>query len=269
MTRLLLAGCGNMGYAMLTAWIENERISAADIAVVEPVDALRDRAGKIGVSVFQDVSEVPADFDPEIILFAVKPQIVRDVVPAYRRFCERPVICVSIAAGTKIGIFEDLLGCDAAVIRCMPNTPAAIGKGMIVLVANGRAGPESRDSIQHLLSANGRVEWIDDEGLMDAVTAVSGSGPAYVFHFIECLTEAGKNAGLPDDTAAILAMQTVYGAASLAFESDDSPSTLREKVTSPNGTTAAALGIFMKNNQTEKLVTEAVKAARDRSIELS
>ncbi len=268
MTKLLLAGCGNMGFAMLSAWIDQQRINASDVIVVEPVDALRERASGLGVKACPSVSEIADDFAPDIILFAVKPQIMRDVVPGYRRFTERGAACVSIAAGTGMAVFEELLGPGTPVIRCMPNTPAAIGKGMMVLVGNGQAGPELRTSVQELLTANGRVEWIDDEKLMDAVTAVSGSGPAYVFHFIECLTKAGKTAGLPDETASILAMQTVYGAASLAFESDVSPNVLREQVTSPNGTTAAALSVFMRDDQTEKLVTEAVEAARKRSVEL-
>ena len=150
----------------------------------------------------------------------------------------------------------------------MPNTPAAIGKGMMVVFADDRVSPRMKSFVSDLLSASGEVASVDDEALMDAVTAVSGSGPAYVFHFIECLTAAAKKAGLPDDVAALLARQTVFGAACLAAESGEEPGRLREQVTSPNGTTAAALAVLMGEGRLEKLITEAVEAARLRSIEL-
>ena len=150
----------------------------------------------------------------------------------------------------------------------MPNTPAAIGKGMMVTVANAHVAQAAAAFVRDLLSASGRVAEIADEGLMDAVTAVSGSGPAYVFHFIECLTAAGEAAGLPADTARLLAMQTVYGAAALAAESGEEPGELRRQVTSPNGTTAAALSVLMGDDRLKTLVAEAVEAARRRSAEL-
>jgi pyrroline-5-carboxylate reductase len=175
---------------------------------------------------------------------------------------------VSIAAGTGTKVFEELLGPSAAVIRCMPNTPAAIGKGMMVMVSNTRVSSQAKDFVADLLSASGKVATIDDEALMDAVTAVSGSGPAYIFHFIEALTVASERAGLPAETARLLAMQTVYGAAALAAESGEDPGALRRQVTSPNGTTAAALGVLMGDDRLTKLLTEAVEAARLRSIEL-
>ncbi len=156
----------------------------------------------------------------------------------------------------------------APLVRCMPNPPAAIGKGMMVVVGNSHVSPEARAFVDDLLSASGKVAGIDDEQLIDAVTAVSGSGPAYIFHFIECLTAAGESAGLPSDTAKLLAMQTVYGAAALAAESDEEPGRLREQVTSPNGTTAAALSVLMGEDRLKKLVGEAVEAARKRSVEL-
>jgi pyrroline-5-carboxylate reductase len=175
---------------------------------------------------------------------------------------------VSIAAGIGIALFETLLGEKTPIVRCMPNTPAAIGKGMMVTVSNGKVTPSAETFLADLLSVSGKVLKLEDETLMDAVTAVSGSGPAYVFHFIECLTAAGEQAGLPADAAKLLAMQTVFGAASLAAESESPPGVLREQVTSPNGTTAAALQVLMKQDGLRKLVIEAVEAARDRSIEL-
>ncbi len=268
MTRLVLAGCGNMGYAMLHAWISKGVAERSDVAVVEPAEALRSRAMELGVTAVEDPDQIPGGFDPSLVVFAVKPQIMTDVLPVYRRFAQAGATCMSIAAGTNIGIIESILGAKTPVVRCMPNTPAAIGKGMMVLYANAHTSNAARQEISNLLGANGRVEWINDEGLMDAVTAVSGSGPAYVFYFMECLAAAGESAGLPAETAATLAMQTVYGAACLAFESDTPPAKLREQVTSPNGTTAAALNILMGDERLKNLVADAVEAARLRSIEL-
>jgi pyrroline-5-carboxylate reductase len=194
--------------------------------------------------------------------------VIRDVVPSYRRFADGHTTFVSVAAGTRIALFEELLAASAPVMRCMPNTPAAIGKGMIVTVLNENVKADEASFVETLLETSGRVARVEDEDLMDAVTAVSGSGPAYVFHFIECLTAAAKKVGLPDDTAGLLAMQTVYGAACLAAESGEDPGRLREQVTSPNGTTAAALSVLMGEERLQELVTKAVEAARKRSVEL-
>ncbi|MBX9452609.1 MAG: pyrroline-5-carboxylate reductase [Mesorhizobium sp.] len=265
--KIVLVGCGNMGYAMLAGWLSSGKLAANEAIVVEPTDALRERAATLGVTALSDAGEITADAAPQLIVFAVKPQVILDIVPAYVRF-KALATYVSVAAGTPISAFEGALGADAGVIRCMPNTPAAIGKGMMVVVANDNVDAATSDFVRDLLSASGEVAMIDDEGLMDAVTAVSGSGPAYVFHFIECLTAAGEKAGLPVETAKLLAMQTVYGAAALAAESREEPGTLRQQVTSPNGTTAAALSVLMGDDRLKMLVTEAVEAARARSVEL-
>ena len=265
--RIVLVGCGNMGYAMLAGWLSSVKLRADEAIVVEPTDALRARAAALGVTALPDAGAIPADAAPRLVVFAVKPQVILDVVPAYARF-KPSTTYVSVAAGTPISAFESALGADAGVIRCMPNTPAAIGKGMMVVVANGNVGDATNDFVRDLLSASGEVATIDDEGLMDAVTAVSGSGPAYVVHFIACLTAAGEKAGLPVETAKLLAMQTVYGAAALAAESREEPGTLRQQVTSPNGTTAAALAVLMGDYRLKTLLTEAVEAARARSVEL-
>ena len=265
--RVLLAGCGNMGYAMLSGWINSGRLDPAETLVVEPNEDLRQRAARLGCKVAAGSSDVPADAAPELIVLAVKPQVIRTVTEGYRRFAGSATF-LSVAAGTAIPAFEEILGARAAIMRCMPNTPAAIGKGMMVTFANRHVSGEAKAFVTSLLSASGEVASVEDEGLMDAVTAVSGSGPAYVFHFIECLTHAAEKAGLPHETAKLLAMQTVYGAAALAAESREEPGVLRRQVTSPNGTTAAALEVLMGGGRLEKLVGEAVEAARLRSIEL-
>jgi pyrroline-5-carboxylate reductase len=265
---VVLAGCGNMGFAMLSGWLKSGKLSPAEVFVVEPNDELRERAGKLGAATAASAADLPADIAPMLVIFAVKPQVMREVVAGYRRFAGGSTAFLSIAAGISLAVFEELLGASAAIVRCMPNTPAAIGKGMMVVVSNHNVSDKSKAFVADLLSASGEVATIDDEGLMDAVTAVSGSGPAYIFHFIEALTVAAEKAGLPAATARLLAMQTVYGAASLAVESHEDPGTLRKQVTSPNGTTAAALGVLMEDDRLTKLMTQAVEAARLRSIEL-
>jgi pyrroline-5-carboxylate reductase len=198
----------------------------------------------------------------------MKPQSVGEVVPGYRHLAETGSAFVSIAAGTPIAAFEALLGSDTPIIRCMPNTPAAIGRGMMVTVSNANVDGPTGEFVGNLLSAVGEVARIADEKLMDAVTAVSGSGPAYLFHFVECLTRAGEKAGLPAEIAALLARQTAFGAASLVVESGDDPAELRRQVTSPNGTTQAALDVLMMDDRLANLMDEAVEAARARAEEL-
>lgn len=266
--KTVLVGCGNMGHAMLAGWLASGKLAAAEVFVVEPNADLRNRAAALGVGVGETADALPADANPQLVVLAVKPQVIRDVSAQYVRFAHGTTVFLSIAAGTPVAAFEQVLGADTPIVRCMPNTPAAIGKGMMVVFANGMVQPGSLADINALLETSGAVASIDDEDLMDAVTAVSGSGPAYVFHFIECLTAAALKAGLPEDTARLLAMQTVLGAASLAAESADDPATLRRQVTSPNGTTAAALDVLMGGGRLESLVTEAVEAARLRAVEL-
>ncbi|MEZ5810068.1 MAG: pyrroline-5-carboxylate reductase [Rhizobiaceae bacterium] len=268
MTKLILVGCGNMGYAMLAGWCGAGSVEASDVIVVEPFEPLRDRASVLGVTAVAVPAEIAPGTAAELVIFAVKPQMIGEVIDDYRRFADTGAAVVSIIAGTRIAFFEQRLGGNVPIIRCMPNTPAAIGRGMMVTVANAHVDAGTAATVADLLAASGEVATVENEDLMDAVTAVSGSGPAYVFHFIECLTAAGIDAGLPAGTAAMLAGQTVYGAASLARESDEEPGRLREQVTSPNGTTAAALAVLMGEDRLKTLVSEAVDAARKRSIEL-
>jgi pyrroline-5-carboxylate reductase len=265
---LVLAGCGNMGYAMLSGWLKSGKLDASDVFVVEPNADLRARAERLGCRAAATAAAIPAEAAPRLAVLAVKPQVIKDVLADYRRFGDGRTTFLSIAAGTPVATFRQVLGEQAPIVRCMPNTPAAIGKGMMVVFSTPLVSTDTRNFVADLLSASGAVATIDDEGLMDAVTAVSGSGPAYVFHFIECLTAAAEQAGLPAATAKLLAMQTVYGAASLAAESREEPGVLRQQVTSPNGTTAAALAVLMGGDRLKTLVTDAVEAARLRSIEL-
>jgi pyrroline-5-carboxylate reductase len=222
----------------------------------------------LGCQVAELSSAIPADAAPDLIVIAVKPQVIAQTLVDYKRFGGGGTTFLSVAAGVTIAAFSGILGKQTPIVRCMPNMPAAIGKGMIVVCSNPWVSDTMELFISDLLSLNGKVAAIADEDLLDAVTAVSGSGPAYLFHFIEALTTAGKKAGLPADLAKLLAVQTTYGAASLAAESDEHPGTLRRQVTSPNGTTAAALDILLGNGRLESLLVEAVEAARQRSIQL-
>jgi pyrroline-5-carboxylate reductase len=205
---------------------------------------------------------------PDAVVFAVKPQIISDIVPAYRRFVRPQTVFMSIAAGTTIGNLVQHLG-DAAIVRVMPNTPAAIGRAISVACANDHVTAAQRELCGALLAAIGESTWIDDEGLLDAVTAVSGSGPAYVFLLIETLVEAGVKAGLPSELALHLARATVAGAGELARVSHESPARLRENVTSPGGTTRAALDVLMAETGLAALMDRAVAVATARSRELA
>ncbi|PSH70910.1 pyrroline-5-carboxylate reductase [Phyllobacterium brassicacearum] len=264
---VVLVGCGNMGFAMLKGWLDAGILKPDQVHVIEPTDALRERAATLGVHAHANASRLDEDLNPRVILIAVKPQVMRDVLPAYERFADDATF-VSVAAGIKVALFEQYLGEKAAIIRTIPNTPAAIGKGMIVTFRNAHVSDSDAEFVDQLLKTSGKVAAVDDESLIDVATAVSGSGPAYVFHFIECLTEAAVTAGLERKTAELLAMQTVYGAGVLAASSEDTPTKLREQVTSPKGTTAAALDVLMGNDELKRLLTKAVDAAHQRAIEL-
>lgn len=264
--KVVLVGCGNMGFAMLKGWVNQGALQPEDIYVVEPTEILRLKAQSLGVHALQSADNLPQDFDPAFIILAVKPQVMADVLPAYQQFSPKAAF-LSVAAGIPVAQFETILGGNTAVIRCMPNTPAAIGQGMLVTYANKNVSAAQAEFVKTLLSTSGAVASVDDEAQMDAVTAVSGSGPAYVFYFIEALTEAGVKAGLPRETASLLAMQTIAGAGALAAQSNEDPAELRRQVTSPNGTTAAALDVLMAGEM-QDIINKAVNAARLRSEEL-
>jgi len=212
--------------------------------------------------------EIPLEFAPDVVVFAVKPQVMDGAVSPYKRFVGRSLF-LSIAAGKTLRYFGRLLDDEAAVVRAMPNTPAAVGRGITVATANPRVTPTQRRLADTLLSAVGEVGWVDDETLIDAVTAVSGSGPAYVFLLIECLAKAGVAAGLPAELATRLARATVAGSGELARLSHEPASKLREAVTSPGGTTRAALDVLMATDGLEPLMIKAVAAAARRSRELA
>lgn len=269
---LLLVGCGKMGGAMLAGWLAAPE-TVGRVVVVEPQDlpALPglDSAGRERVRRVADAAGIPADFAPDVVVFAVKPQVMDGVLPAYTRHVRPETVFLSIAAGRTVASFQRHLGEAAAIVRSMPNTPAAVGRGMTVAFANPAVTPDQVALCETLLRAVGDVAWVADEGLFDAVTAVSGSGPAYVFLLIEAMAGAGAAAGLPADLAMRLARATVVGSGELARQSAEPAGRLRENVTSPGGTTQAALTVLMAADGIQPLFDRAIAAAAARSRELA
>jgi pyrroline-5-carboxylate reductase len=263
----MLVGCGKMGQAMLAGWLENG-VLANNIVIIEPGPAASSLQTETGCQVHSSLDEVDSGFNPDVVVLAIKPQMMDAVAPQYLSYMKGGAVLLSIAAGTTMTYFADIYGTDAAIVRAMPNTPAAIGRGMLVGYANTNVSEKQRDICHFLLQAVGKVAWIDDEKYMDAVTGVSGSGPAYVFYMIECMTVAGIDAGLPEDLALQLAETTVAGAAELARQSKESAAVLRQNVTSPNGTTAAGLEVLMAENGLKPLMSKTIAAATNRSREL-
>jgi len=257
-----------MGAALLGGW-RARGLAGERIVVVEPdAEAAEAAHRRHGVAVVTEAGALSPDLAPAAVVIAVKPQAMEAVIPTYRRFVSEAVL-LSIAAGKTIGYFAGRLGERAAIVRAMPNTPAAIGAGITVLCANARVSAEQRQTCERLMAAVGETAWVESEALMDAVTAVSGSGPAYVFLLIECLARAGVAAGLPEALALRLARVTVAGAGKLAVEAGEPPEVLRRNVTSPGGTTEAALAVLMAADGLAPLMDRAVAAAAKRSREFA
>ena len=264
---ILLVGCGKMGGAMLQGWVD--RGSARHFVIVDPGPAVASFAGRPKVTVHREAVALNLDLRPSVVVLAVKPQMMDEAIRHYGRFATSGTVFLSIAAGKTLAYFARHLGPEAAIVRAMPNTPAAIGRGITVACPNARVSPTQIALCDRLLAAVGEVGWVDDEALIDAVTAVSGSGPAYVFLLIECLANAGVAAGLPEELATRLARATVAGAGELARLSSEPASVLRQNVTSPAGTTLAALNVLMAPDGLETLIGKAVAAAAARSRELA
>ncbi|MCC8941444.1 pyrroline-5-carboxylate reductase [Bradyrhizobium sp. Arg68] len=261
---IALAGAGKMGGAMLTGWLAQglapERVVVIDPYLSPEISALAAKGVRLNPKA-QDIGAV------DTLVVAVKPQSFREAGAALKAFVGPATLVVSIMAGTTIAALEEVVG--GAVVRAMPNTPAAIGRGITVAVPAKTVTAAQRATTDALLQATGLVEWVDDESLMDAVTAVSGSGPAYVFLLAEELARAGVAAGLPEPLATTLARATVAGSGELLHRSDQPSATLRQNVTSPGGTTAAALEVLMADDGMQPLMTRAIAAATKRSKELA
>ena len=261
---LVLAGAGKMGGAMLSGWLARG-LDASRVVVLEPhpsdeIKALTDSGARLNPA-------QAAVRDVSAMVIALKPQTFREAGPTLRPYVQSSTLAVSIMAGITIASLKEI--CGGCVVRAMPNTPAAIARGITAAVAEPSVTSAQRAIADALLRAIGMVEWTEDEALMDAVTAVSGSGPAYVFLLAEALAQAGVEAGLPAELATKLARETVAGAGELLHRSDLDAAVLRHNVTSPAGTTAAALEVLMGSEGMQSLLTRAVAAATKRSRELA
>jgi pyrroline-5-carboxylate reductase len=266
---LVLVGCGKMGSALLRGWCAHG-LDAAEIFVVEPDAAIREGARtEHRVLAVAEAKELPSDLRPRALVFAIKPQSMAAVLSAYRALAQSGAVVLSIAAGTVIARFVAAFGDGTPVVRAMPNTPAAIGQGVTALYANADVSAAQRQLCEALMAAVGAVHWIDDEDQMHAITAMSGGGPAYVFLLIEALAKAGIACGLPRDLAWPLARATVAGSGALAAHSNEPVEALRRNVTSPGGTTQAALEVLMAKDGILPLFARAIAAATRRSHELA
>lgn len=256
---LVLLGCGKMGSAMLAGWLDGG-LPATSVWVQDPYPS--DWLKAQGVHINADLPTSPA-----LVLVAVKPQMMGDALPALKTMGGKDTVFLSVAAGITIDTYETMLGANTPIVRAMPNTPAAVGQGITALIGNATASSSDVAMAQELLAAIGETVVLDTEAQMDAVTGVSGSGPAYVFHMIECLAAAGEAQGLSPDLAMQLAKATVAGSGALAMQATEDPTQLRVNVTSPNGTTQAGLEVLMA--ELPDMIHRTVSAATDRSKELS
>ncbi len=263
---VVLVGAGNMGGAMLSGWLKSG-VPGSAVVVVDPgpSSAMLATIADAGAS---HVTAAPASLKAGVLFLAVKPQVMEAVLPAVKSVVGPQTVVVSVAAGKTLAFLEKHLG-EAAMVRAMPNTPAMVGRGVTGAYANARVSAEQRDGVNALLRVSGPVEWVPSESDIDSVTALSGSGPAYVFYLVECMAEAGRKLGLRADLAMRLARETVAGAGELLHQSPDDAARLRQNVTSPGGTTAAALSVLMAEDGMQPLFDEALAAARKRAEELA
>ncbi|MCV9941688.1 MULTISPECIES: pyrroline-5-carboxylate reductase [unclassified Rhizobium] len=263
---VVLIGAGNMGGAMLSGWLKSG-VPGSAVIVVDPgpSPAMLSTISEAGAT---HLTALPADLKASVLFLAVKPQVMEMVLPAVKSAVGPDTVVVSVAAGKTLDFLEKHLG-KAAMVRAMPNTPAMVGRGVTGAFANSRVGDPQRERVHSLLSVSGPVEWVPAEADIDAVTALSGSGPAYVYYLVECMAEAGRKLGLQADLAMRLARETVAGAGELMHQSPDDASRLRENVTSPGGTTAAALAVLMAEDGMQPLFDAALAAARKRAEELA
>jgi pyrroline-5-carboxylate reductase len=265
---LVLVGCGKMGGALLRGWL-SRGVPGKDVFVIDPAPRDLEDVQARGVTVVTEFAKLPTGLRPGIVLLAIKPQFMDEALPTYRDFADQGAVFLSIAAGKTVAYLKDRLGPKAIVIRSMPNTPAAVGRGMSVLLRDPKVAPAMLELCGQLLSAVGEIGWIDEEDQINAVTAVSGGGPAYVFLLIECLAEAAKQMGLPPELCMKLARATVTGSGELAHQSTESATKLREAVMSPKGTTLEAINVLMAPDGLQPLMNKAIAAATRRGREIA
>ncbi len=266
---LVLVGCGNMGRALVRGWL-TAGLDPAALLIIDPGLDPDEAPEFLGCTILAAAADLEEGVPARLLMLAVKPQVMNGVLANLGGLVGEHTIAVSIAAGVTLDQMQRGLGENVSLVRAMPNTPAAVGAGVTGLVAEANVANEDRALVDAVMQAAGKTVWVESENLMDAVTATSGSGPAYVFHMVEALAAGAEAAGLPPGEAATLARQTIIGAARLlAVDEETSASELRTRVTSPGGTTAAALDVLMAEDGLIKLMTRAVAAAKKRGNELS
>lgn len=265
--RLVFIGGGNMARSLVLGLIANE-IPARNLLVIDPNPEQRAQLANIGVATYTSVNDLPNE-KIDVVLLAIKPQVMPEVAKSLTDFIQhhQPLV-ISVAAGIRCQDLDRWLGSECAIVRTMPNTPAMVQSGATGLFANVRVTVAQKNQAESIMRAVGLTLWVSQEQQLDAVTALSGSGPAYLFLMMEAMTKGGIALGLDAQTAQLLTLQTAFGAAKMAIESKISPEQLRHQVTSPNGTTERAINLFQENNFPE-LVTQAMQAAQDRARELS
>lgn len=265
---LVLVGAGKMGGAMLEGWLKGG-LAGSGVTILDPhpAPAMAALAARHGIALNPPLETIPA---PQVLVLAIKPQMLDAAGPMLARIAGANSLVVSVLAGKTIANLSERMPEARAFIRAMPNTPAAVGRGITGVAASPAVSAAQKAVADRLLKAVGRVEWLEHEGLIDAVTALSGSGPAYVFYLAECMARAGAAMGLPADVAARMARATVEGAGELMFQdAATDPGQLRVNVTSPGGTTAAALAVLMAGDGLDPLMLKAIGAAKRRAEELA
>jgi len=266
-TRIAFIGCGNMGQSLIGGLIANGHVSAALRGADQDTAKLQALADKYGIEVFADNVQAVADAD--VIVLAVKPQTLGDTVSRLYGHINEDQLIISIAAGIRLATLAQLLGEAHPVVRVMPNTPALIRTGASALYSNAVVTPGQRDLAEAIMRSVGLAIWLDNEAAMDTVTALSGSGPAYFFLVMELMEKAAVRLGLPPEQARLLTLETAFGAAKMALESEVDAATLRHQVTSPGGTTEQALKVLIEQGQLEQVFMDALSAAKRRSEELA
>lgn len=266
-TRIAFIGCGNMGHSLIGGLIANGHEPSALRGADTDAQKLQDLSASYGIEVFGD--NLQAVTDADVILLAVKPQMMADTIAGLYGHIRPEQLVISIAAGIRLGTLGRLLGESQPIVRVMPNTPALILTGASALYANAAVTPGQRDLAEGIMRSVGLAVWLENEAAMDAVTALSGSGPAYFFLVMEVMEKAAVNLGLPPDQARLLTLETAFGAAKMALESNEDAATLRRRVTSPGGTTEQALKVLIEQGDIEKLFFDALAAAKRRSEELA
>ena len=268
-SRILIVGCGKMGTALVNGWL-NDGLEIENLKIIEigDHDKIKKNLNNAAVSIHSNISELSECFSPDIIVFAIKPQVAQNLLPLYARYTKTQKLFLSIMGGLTTSLLKKFLGEKAKVVRAMPNTPSAIGKGVSVIFAGADISNSDKEVCKELLETVGSCEWIASEESIDAVTALSGSGPAYVFYLSEAMAEAGVELGLSHELSDRLARLTIDGSGSLLTQKNIPAVDLRENVTSKGGTTEAALKVLGENNVFKKLIRNAIRKAQERSIQL-